>query len=157
MVRYVILRRFLRDIPPKISLRNTYISVWITPRRGHLQGVNISDASSWIPFPNCIQSIDDAHHTAPVSDDYVPDFGLDDESYWPDDDNDDKNNEASHDAQNFSRISNTNHNPPNTMLDTSKRVSQVPVIPARINALSSAKTSMAWEAGMKTSWKKSYR
>ena len=43
--------------------------------------------------------------------------------------------------------------PTNKILDTPKRGIQVPVIPDRINALSSAKMSMAWEAVMKTSWK----
>ena len=97
MVRYVILRRFLREIPPKISLRNTYISAWLTPQQGHLQGVHIPDAVFWIPFPNYTHSIDDGHHTAPVSDNYEPDIGSDNESYWPDNDADD-DNEASHDA-----------------------------------------------------------
>ena len=41
----------------------------------------------------------------------------------------------------------------NTILDTSKRGSQVTVINSRINDLSSAKMSVAWEVGMKTSWK----
>ena len=44
-------------------------------------------------------------------DDYEPDFGSDDESDWPDNDADDKNNEASENAQNSSQIANTNHNP----------------------------------------------
>ena len=47
-----------------------------------------------------------------MSDDYEPDFVLDDGNDWSDDDADDENNEASHDAQNFSQIADTNHNPP---------------------------------------------
>ena len=47
-------------------------------------------------------------------DDYEPDFGSDDEIDWPDNDANDKKNEASHDAQNLSQISDTNHNPPPT-------------------------------------------
>ena len=77
-----------------------------------MQGVNIPDAGSWRPFPNYTQSIDEANYTALVSDDYEPDFGSDNESDWPGDDADDKNNEASHDTQNFSQIANTNHNNP---------------------------------------------
>ena len=112
MVCYVILRQFLREILPKISLRNTYISAWLIPRRGYLRGVNIPDATSWINFPMYTQFIDDAHHTEPVSDDYKLDFGSDDKSDWPDDGAEDENNEASHDSQNFSQIADTNHNPP---------------------------------------------
>ena len=86
--------------------------MWLTPRQGHLRRVNIPDAEIWILFTNYTQLIDDAHHTAPVSDDYKPDFGSDNESDWLDNDADDENNEASHDAQNFNQIDNTNHKPP---------------------------------------------
>ena len=79
-----------------------------------MRGVKIPDAGSWRPFPNYTQSIDEANYTALVSDDYEPDFGLDDGNDWSDDDADDENNEASHDAQNFSQIADTNHNPPPT-------------------------------------------
>ena len=79
-----------------------------------------------------------------MSDEYKPDFGSDDRNDWSDDGADDENNEASHDAQNFSQISDTNHNPPpNTIMNTSKRKVNVSVIPARLNAPASAKTSMA--------------
>ena len=46
-----------------------------------------------------------------MSDVYEPDFGSADKSDWPDADADDKNNKASHDAQNFSQIADTNHTP----------------------------------------------
>ena len=101
MVHYVILRQFLHEVPPKISLWNTCISAWLTPRRGHLQGVKIPDVEIWTPFPKYTQSIYDANHTAPFSDDYEPDFGSDNENYWLDDDAVNENNTAYQDAQNF--------------------------------------------------------
>ena len=107
----MILRQFLREIQPKISLRNTCISAWLAPQRGHLRGAKIPDAEIWIPFPRYKQSIDGATHNVSVSDDYETYFGLDDENDWSDDDTDDKNNKASHDDHNFIQISDTNHNP----------------------------------------------
>ena len=47
-----------------------------------------------------------------MADDYKPDFGSDDKSDWPDENDDDKKNEASHDAQKFIQIADTNQNPP---------------------------------------------
>ena len=47
-----------------------------------------------------------------MSDDYEPDFGSDNKSDWPDDHANEKNNKASHDAQKFSQIADTNHPPP---------------------------------------------
>ena len=110
MVCYVILRQFLREIPPKISPWNTWISTWLTQRRGHLRGVKIPDSEIWSPFSKYKQSIGDATHT--VSDDYKPDFGSDNGNDWSDNDADNKNNEASHNVQNFNQISDTNHLPP---------------------------------------------
>ena len=110
MVRYVILRQLLREIPQRISPQNTRISAWIKPRRGHIGGVKIPDSTIWSPFSKYKQSIDDKTHT--FSDDYKPDFGSDDGKDWSDDNEDDENNDASHDAQNPNKIANTNHNPP---------------------------------------------
>ena len=77
-----------------------------------------------------------------MSDNYEPEFGSDNGNDWSDDD-DNENNDVYHDAQNSNQISETNHNPtPNMILDTSKRVSQVPVIPARSHAISSVKISI---------------
>ena len=47
MVRYVILRRFLREIPPRISFRDLRVSAWTTPRRGHLRGIATTDPATW--------------------------------------------------------------------------------------------------------------
>ena len=66
-----------------------------------------------------------------MSDNYELDFGSDDRKDWSDDD-DGKKNDASHDDQTSNQIADTNHNPlTNTIMDTSKRVSHVPVIPSR--------------------------
>ena len=108
----MILRRFLHEIPPKISLQNTCISAWLTPQRGHLRGVKISDAASWSHFPNYKQPINNATHTIYVTDNYKLDFGSVDGNNWSDDAAKNESNKASHDAQNFSKISDTNHNPP---------------------------------------------
>ena len=47
MVRYVILRRFLQEISPRISFRDLQVSAWTTPRRGHLRGVATPDQETW--------------------------------------------------------------------------------------------------------------
>ena len=47
MVWYVILHRFLQEIPPWISFRDIHVSAWTTPRRGHLRGVATPDPATW--------------------------------------------------------------------------------------------------------------
>ena len=47
MVCYVILRRFLREIPPRISFCDLRVSAWTTPPRGHLRGVATPDPATW--------------------------------------------------------------------------------------------------------------
>ena len=50
MVRYVILRRFLREIPPSISIfRQFRPSAWLTPKRRFLHGVDTPDLATWSP------------------------------------------------------------------------------------------------------------
>ena len=49
MVRYVILRRFLREIPPWISFRDPQVLAWLTPKRGNLRGVANPDLATWGP------------------------------------------------------------------------------------------------------------
>ena len=47
MVCYVILRRFLWEIPPRISFRDIRVSAWATPRRGHIRGIANPDPATW--------------------------------------------------------------------------------------------------------------
>ena len=47
MVRYVILRRFLREIPSWISFRDPRVLAWLTPRGGHLRGIATPDLANW--------------------------------------------------------------------------------------------------------------
>ena len=47
MVRYVILRRFLQEIPPLIYFRDLRVSAWTTPPRGHLRGFANPDPATW--------------------------------------------------------------------------------------------------------------
>ena len=87
MVRYVILQRYLREIPPQISFRNTRISAWFTPQKGHLRGVKLLSPEDWSPAPKSIQLDDDASTIA--SEEIYPDFGVDDGNVdWQDDDDD---------------------------------------------------------------------
>ena len=90
MVRYVILRRLLQEIPPLISFRNTRFSAWLTPRKGHLRGVKLPSPATWSPDLKPAQLDDDAS-TIALEDSY-PELRSDDKNDdWPDDDNVDDN------------------------------------------------------------------
>ena len=78
MVRYAILLRHLREIPPQISFRNTRFSAWLTPQKGHLRDVKLLSPAAWSPAPKTTQLDDDASTIA--SDESYPDFGVDDEN-----------------------------------------------------------------------------
>ena len=86
MVRYVILRRFLREIPPWISFRESQVSDWLTPKGGHIRGVATPYLATWGP----------EHSTEYPSDGVPAATGITDEDYgdssdkemedWPNDD-----------------------------------------------------------------------
>ena len=52
MVRHLILRQFICNIPSKRSFRNNRILAWTTPRRGNLRGVKFPDPTTWKTDPN---------------------------------------------------------------------------------------------------------
>ena len=113
MVCYVILRRFLRDVPPKLSFWNTCISARLTPQQGHLRGVKFPDSTIWKPVSNNNNSLDDTVHT--VLEDYKTEFETNDGNDWLESNNDNENNDAFHDdAKNSNQLFETNHNPPPT-------------------------------------------
>ena len=86
MVRCVILRRLLQEIPPLISFRNTHFPAWLTPRKGHLRGVKLPSPATWSPDPKTDQLDDDASTIA--SEDSYPELRSDNENDdWPDDEN----------------------------------------------------------------------
>ena len=87
MVRYAILRRHLREIPPQNSFCNTRFSAWFTPRKGHLRGVKLPSPAAWSPAPKTTQLEDDASTIA--SEESHTDFGVDDENHDCKDDDDD--------------------------------------------------------------------
>ena len=85
MFQYVILRRYLREIPPQISFRNTRFSAWFAPRKGHLLEVKLPSLEPWIPDLKPTQLDNDAS-TIALEESYQ-DFGSDDGNYdWLDDD-----------------------------------------------------------------------
>ena len=85
MVWYVILRRYLQEIPPQISFRNTRFSAWFTPRKGHLRGVKLPSLAPWSPDLKPTHLDDDASTIA--SEERYPDCGSDDgNADWLDDD-----------------------------------------------------------------------
>ena len=47
MVRYVILRRNLRDVPPHISFRPARLSAWLFAKGGHLHSVQTPAPATW--------------------------------------------------------------------------------------------------------------
>ena len=58
MVRYVILRKILREVPPYISFRPTRLSAWIFAKGGHIHSVQNPDPATWstppTEFPNIV-------------------------------------------------------------------------------------------------------
>ena len=72
MVRYMILRRFLREIPPWISFRDSQVSAWLTPKVGHLRGVATPDLATWSPEQSTEYSSADVPAATGITDvDYV--------------------------------------------------------------------------------------
>ena len=51
MVRYVILRKILREVPPYISFRPTRLSAWIFAKGGHIHSVQTPDPATWSTPP----------------------------------------------------------------------------------------------------------
>ena len=49
MVRYVILCRFLREIPSWISFRDPRVLAWLTLKGGHIRGITTPDLATWGP------------------------------------------------------------------------------------------------------------
>ena len=84
MVRYMILRRFLREIPPRISFRDLRVLAWTTPRWGNLRGVATPDPATWgFDLPTKYLTADVPVATELTDEDYG---GSSDEEmkYWPD-------------------------------------------------------------------------
>ena len=89
MVRYVILYKILREVPPYISFRPTRLSAWIFAKGGHLHSVQTLDPATWstptTEFPDIVSlpSYPDANVSMP--DAFPADEGSTMES-WSDDD-----------------------------------------------------------------------
>ena len=71
MVRYMILRRFLREIPPWVSFRDSQVSAWLTPKGVHMRGVATPNLATWVP----------EHSTEYPSADVPVATGITDEDY----------------------------------------------------------------------------
>ena len=98
MVRYVILRKCIHEIPPLVSFHNTCFLAWFTPQKGRLRGVKLPSPEPWSPDLKPAQLHDDALTIA--SEDSYPNFWLDDgNDNWSDDDNVD--NDAPPGAQSY--------------------------------------------------------
>ena len=95
MFQYLILRQFIRNVPPKLSFWNTPISAWTTPRRGNLRGVKFPEPTNWKPDSNKNKHSDDTVNT--VSDDEELKFETHDGNDFSDRNDDDENNIVSHD------------------------------------------------------------
>ena len=136
MVRYVILRRLLHEIPTLVSFRNTRFSAWFTLPEGYLRGVKLPIPAPWSPDLKPAQLDDDAS-TIALEDSY-PELQLDNENdNWPDDDYVDDN--APSGEPSYHHTDPPSQPPPDTILDTSNRVRRVPVIPARTRVQFSAR------------------
>ena len=70
MPRYVILPRFLREIPATISIfRQFHPSAWLTTKKGFLHGVDTPDPATWSPKHGKEAFPDDKTATTDISDD----------------------------------------------------------------------------------------
>ena len=61
MVRYIILRRNLKEIPPHISFRPARLSAWLFAKRGFLHSIQTPDPATW-----CSPSGDSSSRTEPL-------------------------------------------------------------------------------------------
>ena len=88
MVRYVVLRRFLQEIPSRISFRDPRVSAWLTPKGGHLRGVATPALADWgaglLP-KNLFDGVPAATETDDEDYGDSSDEEMDD---WPEDDDD---------------------------------------------------------------------
>ena len=88
MVRYVVLRRFLQEIPPWISFRNPQVSDWITLKGGHIRGVATPDLSTWGPENLTEYSSADVPAAMGITDEDYGDSSNEEMEDWSDDDGD---------------------------------------------------------------------
>ena len=84
MVRYVILRRFLQEIPPLIYFRDLRVSAWTTPRRGNLRGVTTPDPATWVFDLPTEYSTDDVPAATELTDEYYGGSSDEEMKDWPD-------------------------------------------------------------------------
>ena len=139
MVRYLILRQFIHDISPKISFRNNRISAWTTSRRGHIRGVKFPDPTTWNPIQKTTINILTIQSTLCQT---MKNWNLKQTTGTiVQTVTTTTKKTASLTTTPDTPINSPNPItiPPNTMLDTSKWNSHIPVIPARIHAVSSSK------------------
>ena len=61
MVRYIILRRNLKEIPPHIFFRPARLSAWLFAKRGFLHSIQPPDPATW-----CSPSVESSSRTEPL-------------------------------------------------------------------------------------------
>ena len=88
MVRYVVLRRFLREIPPWISFHDSQVSAWLTPKGGHLRGVDTPDLATWSPEHSTDYSSSDVPTATGITNDDYGDSSDEEMEDWQDVDGD---------------------------------------------------------------------
>ena len=88
MVRYVTLRRFLREIPPWISFRDSQVSAWLTPKGGYLRGVTTPDLATWSPEHSTEYSSADVPAATVITNEDCVDSSDEEMEDWQDDDGD---------------------------------------------------------------------
>ena len=82
MVRYVFLRRFLREIPPWISFRAPQASAWLSPKGGHLRGVDTPDVATWSPKHYTVYSSAEVPTVMEITDDDYGDRSDEEMENW---------------------------------------------------------------------------
>ena len=88
MVRYVILRRFLQEIPSWISYRDPWVSAWITPKGGHIRGAATPYLATWGPEHLTEYLPADVPAATGMTDEDYGDSSDEEMEYWPDDNGD---------------------------------------------------------------------
>ena len=133
MVRYVILRRNLREIPPHISFQPARMSAWLFAKRDHLHGVQNPAPATWstlsAELPDNVSLLSYPDNTVSMSAEIPADEGSLMKN-WPEADG----NDGGYSPEDPPPISATSLQwIPDPMLDTSHWV-DVPVIPAHTRA-----------------------
>ena len=145
MVRYVILRKFLQELPRWVSFRDPRGSDWFTPRGGHLREVAIPDLATWGAGLSPKDLSAEVPAATALTDEETGDSSDEETDDWPADDSDggDYSPEEPPPPQPVKRAVDTRHSAGHTELGTARPSDTCPhtctIINQNVNGLGGSK------------------